>query len=73
MTCVEWLSQLTSSFMELFLIRRLTDFFLPGCGILIGILSFVVLNGVQLAEAAGPPDCWTGDPDERLLRAVDRK
>lgn len=23
--------------------------------------------------AAGPNDCWTGDPDERLLRAVDKK
>jgi len=24
-------------------------------------------------EAAGPSDCWTGTPDERLLRAVDKK
>lgn len=26
-----------------------------------------------IAYAAGPNDCWTGDPDERLLRAVDKK
>lgn len=24
-------------------------------------------------EAAGPSDCWTGHPDETLLRQVDRK
>ena len=24
-------------------------------------------------QAAGPSDCWTGQPDERLLRAMDKK
>ena len=27
----------------------------------------------QRAEAAGPSDCWTGEPDERLLRAMDKQ
>ncbi|KAK1548040.1 hypothetical protein Q3G72_012742 [Acer saccharum] len=32
-----------------------------------------VFNTIKRAEAAGPSDCWTGEPDERLLRAMDKK
>ena len=50
--------------------RQIANFFLPGSGILITI---VVSSRPQRAEAAGPSDCWTGEPDERLLRAMDKK
>ena len=52
--------------------RKIANFFLPGSGILIGILVFF-LSPPKRAEAAGPSDCWTGEPDERLLRAMDKK
>lgn len=52
--------------------RQIANFFLPGSGILITlVLAFV--SRPQRAEAAGPSDCWTGEPDERLLRAMDRQ
>lgn len=35
------------------------------------MLAFV--SRLQRAEAAGPSDCWTGHPDEKLLRAMDKK
>lgn len=53
-------------------VRKIANFFLPGSGILITImLAFV--SRLQRAEAAGPSDCWTGHPDEKLLRAMDKK
>lgn len=44
----------------------------PGSGFLITIVVAFV-SRPQRAEAAGPSDCWTGEPDERLLRAMDKK
>ena len=52
--------------------RQITNFFLPGSGILITIVVAFV-SRPKRAEAAGPSDCWTGEPDERLLRAMDKK
>lgn len=53
-------------------VRKIANFFLPGSGIIITImLAFV--SRLQRAEAAGPSDCWTGHPDEKLLRAMDKK
>jgi len=52
--------------------RQIANFFLPGSGIVITIVVACV-SRPQRAEAAGPSDCWTGEPDERLLRAMDKK
>ena len=52
--------------------RQIANCFLPGSGILITIVVAFV-SRPQRAEAAGPSDCWTGEPDERLLRAMDKK
>jgi hypothetical protein len=52
--------------------RQIANAFLPGSGIFIAIF-ISILNRPQRAEAAGPSDCWTGEPDERLLRAMDKR
>ena len=52
--------------------RQIVNWILPGSGIFVGIVVAFV-SRPQRAEAAGPSDCWTGEPDERLLRAMDKK
>lgn len=32
-----------------------------------------MLTGARIAKAAGPSDCWTGHPDEKLLRKNEKK
>lgn len=53
--------------------RQIANFFIPGSGIVIPIIVVAFVSRPQRAEAAGPSDCWTGEPDERLLRSMDKK
>lgn len=53
--------------------RLIANWILPGSTIVITIVVELLTRRPAIAYAAGPGDCWTGDPDERLLRSVDRK
>ena len=54
------------------IIRVITEFFFPGGGLLIYVFG-ALLTGARIAKAAGPSDCWTGHPDEKLLRKNEKK
>jgi len=56
---------------------KTANYFLPGSGIFVSItlsvFVFFVFSETRQAEAAGPPDCWTGTADEKLLRITEKQ
>ncbi|KAH0750467.1 hypothetical protein KY290_029699 [Solanum tuberosum] len=41
--------------------------------ITLSVFVFFVFSETRQAEAAGPPDCWTGTADEKLLRITEKQ